>query len=131
MVFRRIYMAGNSVVVTLPAFMLDQLGVSVGDYLGFEVTPGPYLKATPSSCASTVAMFYHEKERERKRKLAEQGRRAGAGGAARECDILPPVRVAGGPEVSGLGADGRDGDATAGSARSAGTPSPNERGPTE
>lgn len=48
-VYRKIYKSGNSVVISLPAWLLEQHGLEVGDYFIMKSSPGVGVQLTPAS----------------------------------------------------------------------------------
>lgn len=50
-IHRRVYKQGNSTVISLPAWMLGELGIGVTDYFKVEFSKSGYLKLTPVSKA--------------------------------------------------------------------------------
>ncbi|MCK5614433.1 hypothetical protein KAR91_71875 [Candidatus Pacearchaeota archaeon] len=45
--FRRIFKQGNSAVITIPLYLLEQQGVEIGDYFKLDSYPNQMLTLTP------------------------------------------------------------------------------------
>ncbi len=57
-IHRRVYKQGNSLVVSLPGWMLEELGIGKADYFKIEYSKSGYLKLTPVSSESKQADRY-------------------------------------------------------------------------
>lgn len=80
-VYRRIFRQGNSIVFAVPSYMVEALGVGLGDYFLVEQVPGPAIKLTGASVQSVVAIFKTEAGAEARRRAGSGG--GGGGGRAR------------------------------------------------
>jgi antitoxin component of MazEF toxin-antitoxin module len=63
MVYRKLYKQGNSVVFSVPSYMLDRAGIDAGDYFLVEQVSSGVIHLTGTSKASIAEIARKEMER--------------------------------------------------------------------